>query len=304
MIHCPYLRFTACTCDSLPVLAIHCLYLRFSYFPCRKDGSVRDFLRAVGHSVIEAGVDGPVICHGHLPEGVFDDDRSVGPDAEFQVEDMEFFVAPEEVGVGGRGPAPALVLDEAVVRAQVHGHIRAVHRAFGDQAGRDPHQEFPVLRNLKDSFPVFDKTLGLKCLHDPVLIVPGDAEGGVDALEKAVVSLGIKKSLFVKAGSLELVVHVGGDDKIVFIADQVQKLPVDRFRRIQIAVDVDISGPESPGDLRFQAHHIEAARIHVVEAVFFFEIKEIFFEINKAVVNSYVSCENIILPPSKIWLKT
>ena len=195
-------------------------------------------------------------------------------------------MAPEEVGVGGRGPAPALVLDEAVVRAQVHGHIRAVHRAFGDQAGRDPHQEFPVLRNLKDSFPVFDKPLGLKCLHDPVLIVPGDAEGGVDALEKAVVSLGIKKSLFVKAGSLELVVHVGGDDKIVFIADQVQKLPVDRFRRIQIAVDVDISGPESPGDLRFQAHHIEAARIHVVEAVFFFEIKEIFFESLPAVGKS------------------
>ena len=50
---------------------------------------------------------------------------------------------------------------------------------------------------------------------DRPFVIPGFLAAGAAALEQAVISLGIKQALFVKARLLEAVVHIGGNDEIV-----------------------------------------------------------------------------------------
>lgn len=94
----------------------------------------------------------------------------------------------------------AFVLDKGVVTAQVHGHGSAAHRTVRYQ-GR---WNFHVLL-FQDHFP------------DCFLIVIGLVMTGKRTLPQAVVSLGVKQPLFIKAGHLELMVHVGGQNKIISV---------------------------------------------------------------------------------------
>ncbi len=43
------------------------------------------------------------------------------------------------------------------------------------------------------------------------------------AREQAIVTLGIKQALFIKAGLLETMVHIGGQDKVVFCLPSASK---------------------------------------------------------------------------------
>ena len=49
-----------------------------------------------------------------------------------------------------------------------------------------------------------------------IFIVIGDRLAGAAALEGAIVALRIKEAVFIKAGFLEAVIDVGGEDEIVF----------------------------------------------------------------------------------------
>ena len=47
---------------------------------------------------------------------------------------------------------------------------------------------------------------------------------GLGALPQAVVPLGVEQPLLVKARQLELVVHIGGQDKVVLVPHQLQQI--------------------------------------------------------------------------------
>lgn len=49
---------------------------------------------------------------------------------------------------------------------------------------------------------------------------------GLGALPKAIIPLGIEQTLLVKTGKLELMVYVGGQDKIIFAFYQFQQITV------------------------------------------------------------------------------
>lgn len=77
-------------------------------------------------------------------------------------------------------------------------------------------------------------------------------------------------------------VNVCGDDKIVLVPHQLQKVIVDQFGGIHIAVDVDVSAPIRPMLFR-RGKRIKATGVHIVEAVFFLEVRKVFLKAFAAV---------------------
>ncbi len=69
---------------------------------------------------------------------------------------------------------------------------------------------------------------------------------GLGALPQAIVSLSIEQPLFVKPCPLELVIHIGGQYKIVLILYQCQQFLIDRNWCIYIAVIENMTAPPRP----------------------------------------------------------
>ena len=134
----------------------------------------------------------------------------------------------KEILVAGISGIPALVLDEGVVAPQVHGHGPAADRAMRDKFRWDTH--IPLL-----------------CHHAPYgfLVVPGLLTAWLRALPQAVVSLGIEQPLLIKAGQLELVVHIGGKDKVIFIMDQLQQFIINGLGGFLVSVYQNMAAPPS-----------------------------------------------------------
>ena len=63
-------------------------------------------------------------------------------------------------------------------------------------------------------------------------VIKGFLTARLAALEQTVITLRIEQPLFVKSGFLKAVVHVRGDDEIVLVRHQLQKVVVDRLGRI------------------------------------------------------------------------
>ena len=166
---------------------------------------------------------------------------------------------------------PSLILDKAVVGAQIHRNRPAVVRADGDQPGRDAHGDPAVLRHLKAAVFIADEALRGHRPHDPVLVVIGFFQPAVGVLEQTVIALRIEKPRLVEAGSLELVIHVCRDHEIVPVPHERQQIPVYRLHRIGIAVDIDVPRPEGPAGL-VVGIGIKAAGIHVRKAKAFKKI--------------------------------
>ena len=172
---------------------------------------------------------------------------------------------------------PPLIFHEGVVRAKVHGHIRPVIRAPGDQARRNPHCKLPVFRHLPDAVCILVKTLRLHRFHDPLLVVICFLNRRIHALEQSVVALCIKQPLLVKARSLELMVHICCDDKIVLIPNKFQQLPVNRLRSIDISIIVNVPGPPGPACLLIRKR-IKPTGIHVLNSKTLGEIPKVFLK--------------------------
>lgn len=167
--------------------------------PVDADRPRLNFYGAVGFRQIDADIERFGVLIGHLPERVLDDDRRIAAHTQFQIDHLCAFMPPKEILVTGISGIPALVLDEGVVAPQVHGHGPAADRAMRDKFCGDTH--IPLL-----------------CHHAPdgFLVVPGLLTAWLRALPQAVVSLGIEQPRLIKAGQLELMVHIGGKDKVKY----------------------------------------------------------------------------------------
>lgn len=97
---------------------------------------------------------------------------------------------------------------------------------------------------------------------------------GLGALPQAIVPLGVEQPLLVEARQLELVVHIGGQDKVVLVLYQLQQIAIYRLRRLFIAVYQDLPAP--PGPVLLQAFKgIESAGVHVLDVVPGLKVAEI-----------------------------
>src|SRR5699024_2592421 len=97
------------------------------------------------------------------------------------------------------------------------------------------------------------------------------------ALKQPIIPLRIKQAALVKSSFLKTVVHISGQDKIIFILYQIIKLSVNRLRSIHIPVNVNIPAPIRP--MFFQrVIWIEATGIHVLEMILGSKITEVFFK--------------------------
>ena len=228
------------------------------------NGAVPDFFGAEGFAVVDAGIDRLQVFEGSVPEGIFDDPRGVHAHTQFEEEDLPG-VCLQVGSVTVRRPVPALILHEGFVGPQVCRHRFPAARTFRDEFGGDPH--------------IF---LFVPHLPDNGFIVIGLWVAGDAALEQAVVALGVKQAVLVKAGFLKTVIHIGGEHKIILVFHQGQQILIDRFRRVHIAIDHDVSCPECPHLFRCFVG-VKTAGIHISKAIFFAEVGEIFLEAFPAV---------------------
>ena len=172
---------------------------------------------------------------------------------------------------------PAVVLHKGVIRPQVHGHGRAADRAAGDQPGRDSHPGDSAFRQLQRALRADHKTLRFDHLANDLSVVVGLLVAWPRALPQAVIPLGVKQPLLVKAGFLEAVVHVGGQNKIVLSLHQLEKILINRFGRVHVAVDINIPAPIGPVFLH-TVKGIEPAGIHIGKVILGDEVAEIFLK--------------------------
>ena len=153
---------------------------------------------------------------------------------------------------------PSVILDKLIVGTKIHGKRFPALRTFRDQLGRDPHILLLLVHFLNHLF-----------------VIVGVLRTGFRALEKTVIPLGIKEPFLIESRLLEAVIHVRRQDEIILVFHQREEIVIHRFRRIQIAVDVDVSGPVRPHDLRLHSQHMKAAGIHVRKTVLFREVGKV-----------------------------
>ena len=152
---------------------------------------------------------------------------------------------------------PSLVLHKGIIRAQIHGHGGTAHRAAGHQFRRNFHLLLP----------------GNHFFHRCFVVI-GLLAAGPGTLKQPVISLGIEKPLFVKAGLLKLMIHVGGNHKIVLVFYQLQKIVINAFRSAHVTIYIDIPAPVGPKFFR-RFVRVKAAGIHIVKPVCLLEIRKI-----------------------------
>ena len=234
-------------------------FKNFPDVPVDADAPPLNFGRADRIAAVDTGVRRPRVLSGHAPKRVLDDPGRVVADAEFEVEHPPG-VRADKIRVSRGGGVPALVLDKAVVRAQIHRHRLAAMRAFRNQLGRDFHILLP-----------------LHHLSNRLLVVKSFLTAGLGALEQPVVALSVEKPRFVESRFLKTVVDVGRDDEVILIFYHIEQHAVNRLRRVGVAVDEDVSRPVRP---KFFGSfvRIKPARVHIRKAVFSGKIGEIFIE--------------------------
>lgn len=158
------------------------------------------------------------------------------------------------------GAAPALVLDEGVVKTHVLRHWCAADGAARHERAWDAH--------------VF--LLGSHAADD-LFIVVGFLAAGNAALEQAEITLSVEEPRFVKTCALKAVVHIGGDDKIILVGDEIFQHVVGGVRDVAVAVEHEVTAPERP--FFFEAVElVEAGAVKIGEAIFGDEIREILSE--------------------------
>lgn len=123
----------------------------------------------------------------------------------------------------------------------------------------------------------FHILLPLDHLPNDRLIIKGLLTARLTALEQTIIALRVEQALFIKASFLKAVVNIRGDDKIIFVLYQLQKIIVDRFWSIHIAVDVNIAAPIRPMLLR-RNKWIKTSGIHILDTVLFRKVGKVFFK--------------------------
>lgn len=142
-----------------------------------------------------------------MPEGILDDGRGVVPHAQLQKEELLPRPGAKKIGVPLRGRVPALVLHKCIVAAEVHGHGSAAVGAAGQQVAGHLHILLPLYH-----------------LPHELFVVKRLLTARLAALPQAVVALRVEQPLLIEPRPLELVIHVGGDDEVVLVPHQLQKV--------------------------------------------------------------------------------
>lgn len=224
----------------------------------KQDGLVFEPAYGEGLAQVEAGVGGFGILGGQAEERHLDNAGCVAPDAQFQKQDAAVSVPLQKILISPGGGVPALVLNESVVTAQIHGHWPAAFRAAGDQFGGNTH-----VRLLRDH-PA-----------DSGLVVIGGLMAGLAALPEAVIALGVEQPRLIKPGQLKLMVHVGGQNEVIPVPDQRQQVHIRLAGRQIVAVIIDMPAPPGPVFLQ-RGKGIESAGIYIGNAVILMEVGEVF----------------------------
>ena len=194
----------------------------------------------------------------------------------------------EVIRIGRGRSVPAGILDEGVVRAQVHGHAAAVRRGR-NELRRNPHgdgrgtvrtavrRSEAACRRAEHAAGVPHEPLGFHGAHDPGFIVPGLPHRRVRALKQAVIALRVEQTVLREARSPELVIDVRRDHEMIPVLHEPEQFPIDRLRRIDVTVNVNIPGPERPAGLIIRKR-VKSARIHVPEAEGSGKVREVRLE--------------------------
>lgn len=114
------------------------------------------------------------------------------------------------------GGIPSCVLDKGVVSSQVHRHRPAASWTAGDQFGGDAHADRNAIGHLQP-FLRCAKALGFHHLTDDFLVIISLMVTKRGALPQAIITLGVEEAALVKSSALKTVIHIGGEDEIVFI---------------------------------------------------------------------------------------
>ena len=183
-----------------------------------------DLIRNIRFAEIKAGIDGIRICVGHFPERVFDNCRCVHTNTEFKEQDMESFMTAEKFIISFCSHMPAIVLDECIISSEVHVHGFAADRAVRYQFGWNTH----ILLLFKHRLDCFFVVISLLV-------------AGYTALPQTVVALSVEEPVFIKTSILELMIHIGGDDEIIFIFHQIEKQSVSTVIDVHVSIDVDVT---------------------------------------------------------------
>ena len=102
------------------------------------------------------------------------------------------------------------------------------------------------------------------------------------ALPEAVVALGVEQTRLIKTGQLELMVHIGGQDEVIPVPDQLQQVGIGLAGRHIVAVIVNMAAPPGPVFLQ-RRKGIEAAGIHVGNVILLMEVGKVLQETFAAV---------------------
>ena len=135
-------------CDSQPRLLPQPIQHRAD-IPADAYAARGDVIGRVRLAEVYAGVDRLGILRRHVPERVFYNDRRVVTHAQFHEEDTLSAACAQEILIPLRRAMPALVLDKAVVTAQIQRQRPAAVRAGRDKLRRNPHILLP-LEHLSD----------------------------------------------------------------------------------------------------------------------------------------------------------
>ena len=187
------------------------------------DGLQLNFLWANCLPLVDADVGGVWVLGCHLPERVFDDNGRIVPNAQFQKEDFLPCAGPEKVFIPFRCSVPAFVLHEGIIAAQVQGQRLPAVGTGRKKLGRYFHILLPL-----DHLP------------NDLLIIKGLLTARLTALEQTIIALRVEQALFIKASFLKAVVNIRGDDKIIFVLYQLQKINTAYKKRIVCAFIDDI----------------------------------------------------------------
>ena len=90
--------------------------------PIDTNALTSDLIWRIRFPEIQAGIDRPRVCIGHLPERLLYDDRRVHAHTQFKEQDMLSLMAAQELIITLRCSVPALVLDKGFICSEVHAH--------------------------------------------------------------------------------------------------------------------------------------------------------------------------------------
>lgn len=211
-----------------------------------------------GLAQIDAGVGGLGILRRHTQERHFDDAGGIAADPKLQEQNASVPMPMQKILIPPRCGIPALILHKGFVTAQVRGLWPAALGAARDQLRRDTH--IRLLRNH---------------LSNSSFIIISGLMACLTALPETVIALGIEQPRLIKTSQLKLMIHIGGQDEVVLILDQIQQIRIGLAGRHIVAVVIDVSAPPGPVFLR-GGKRIEPTGIHIRDTVLLMEVGEVF----------------------------